>query len=161
MKFVKFRSAIAIALMSAMLPVTMISCDKDDDNDNLRSKEYPLAAVGNSGVTGKVTFKENTDKSFNVIVSVTKSQKDTVHLLNILNGTVANPGPVALNLANITGTGAAATSETKNVKQIKLADNSMKNVTYDSILKFTGHVKMVFSATKSDSTLASGNIGTN
>jgi hypothetical protein len=45
------RQAIAIALISALMPVTMISCDKGDDD--VRWKEYPLAATGASGVTGK------------------------------------------------------------------------------------------------------------
>lgn len=160
MNFLKLRPAMAIALISAVMPATMISCDKDDDVAT-RYKEYPLAATGNSGVTGKVRFTENTDKSFNVLVSLNKSVKDTVHLVNILHGTTTTPGAVAIALANITGSGAAASSETKNVKQLRLPDNSMKNITYDSIIKFTGHVNVLYSATRSDSSIAKGNIGVN
>ena len=160
MKFVSLKPAIAIALISALLPATMVSCDKDDDV-NARWKEYPLAATGASGVTGKVRFTENTDHSFNVLVTLNKSVKDTVHLVNILHGTTANPGPTAIALANITGTGNAASSETKNIKQLKLPDNSMKNINYDSIIKFNGIVNALYSATRSDSSIAKGNIGTN
>ena len=91
MKFISLKPAIAIALISALLPATMISCDKDDDVD-ARWKEYPLAATGASGVTGKIRFTENTDHSFNVLVSLNKSIKDTVHLVNILHGSTTTPG---------------------------------------------------------------------
>ena len=160
MKFISLKPAIAIALISALLPATMISCDKDDDVD-ARWKEYPLAATGASGVTGKIRFTENTDHSFNVLVSLNKSIKDTVHLVNILHGITTTPGSTAIALSNITGTGNAASSETKNIKQLKLPDNSMKNINYDSIIKFTGNVNVLYSATRSDSSIAKGNIGTN
>jgi len=160
MKFVNIKPAIAIALISALLPATMISCDKDDDA-NIRWKEYPLAATGASGVTGKIRFTENTDRSFNVLVTLNKSVKDTIHLVNILHGTSTTPGPVAIALANITGTGNTASSETKNVKQLKLPDNTLKNINYDSIVKFNGNVNVLYSATRSDSSIAKGNIGTN
>ena len=160
MKFVSLKPAIAIALISALLPATMISCDKDDDV-NASWKEYPLAATGASGVTGKVRFTENTDHSFNVLVTLNKSVKDTIHLVNILHGSTTTPGSTAIALSNITGTGNAASSETKNIKQLKLPDNSMKNINYDSIIRFTGNVNVLYSATRSDSSIAKGNIGTN
>ena len=138
MKFISLKPANAIALISALLPVTMVSCDKDDDVD-ARWKEYPLAATGASGVTGKVRFTENTDRSFNVLVTLNKSVKDTVHLVKILHGSTTNPGAAAIALSNLTGTGNAASSETKNIRQMKLPDNSMKNINYDSIIKFTGN----------------------
>ncbi|HSB92795.1 MAG TPA: hypothetical protein VLC28_06735 [Flavitalea sp.] len=160
MKFVSLKPAIAIALISAFLPVTMVSCAKEDNVDG-RWKEYPLAANGASGVTGKIRFSENTDRSFNVLVTLNKSVKDTVHLVNIMHGTTTNPGAVAFTLSNIPGTGNLASSETKNIRQMKLPDNSMKNINYDSIIKFTGYVNALYSATRSDSSLAKGNIGTN
>jgi hypothetical protein len=160
MKFVNIKQAIAIALISALMPVFIISCDKDDDA-SIRWKEYPLAATGASGVTGKVRFTENTDRSFNVLVTLNKSVKDTAHLVNIYHGSNITAGAIAITLANITGTGNTASSETKNIKQMKLPDNSLKNINYDSILKFNGNVNVLYSATRSDSSIAKGNIGTN
>ena len=159
MKFVNIKQAIAIALISALMPVTMISCDKGDDD--VRWKEYPLAATGGSGVTGKIRFTENADRSFNVLVTLNKSVKDTAHLVNILHGSTTTPGATAIELTNITGTGNTASSETKNIKQMKLPDNSLKNINYDSILKFNGNVNVLYSATRSDSSITKGNIGTN
>ena len=157
MKILKLNNRVLLAL--SCLCFSIVACDKDDPQ--IRFKEYSLTAVGNSAVTGKVRFSENADKSFNILVSLNKSVKDTVHLVRLHNGSVANPGSVALSLANLTGTGAAASSETRNIKQVKLPNNSMKNVTYDSILNYNAYLNVYYSATKSDSLITQGNVGKN
>lgn len=139
--------AIAIALGT-----TFIACDKNNDTTvTPRKKEYSLLPVGGSGVTGKVTVSENADKTFNVLLALDKSVKDTVHISHIHNGSISSPGPVAIPLANITGTGAAAQATTSNINKF----------TYDSLLNYNGYINVHYSASRLDSLVAQVNIGKN
>lgn len=146
--------------------VCLFSCAKEKsfekgsgaDSTALRSKEYPLNEVGGSGVSGTIVISENTDSSFNVVVSVVKSVQDTVHIVHLHNGSVGSNGSVAITLQSITGTGGEAQSETSHINEIILADASAQNMTYDDIINFTGYVDVHYSA-YSDSVLAAGAIG--
>ncbi len=147
----------SVLFVSALLSVSMISCDKDDDSP--RNKEYAITAENNNGVTGKLSVTENTNKSFNIQVDLNKSVKDTVHIIKLVNGSVANPGTVAIDLGTVTGTGAAVSKRTNNLNQVKLPDNTNKTLTYDSLLNYNAFIAVYYSATKSDSIIAKGNIG--
>jgi len=148
---------------SALFFVLVYSCNKDDgySNGNSRSSEYALSAVNNSGVNGKVTITENADKSFNVLVNLDNSVKDTVHVMHIHNGSVAAQGGIAIPLTSITGTGGAAQGLTQNINSVTWPDNTVHGVTYDSILMFNGYVNVHYSMSKVDSIIAQGNIGSN
>lgn len=139
--------AIAIALGTAM-----VACEKDDSGTpDLRSKTYNLSAVGASGVTGTVRITENSDRSFNLELALAASVKDTVHISHIHSGSISNPGPVAIPLASITGTGGAAQAITTNINTI----------TYDSLLNLEGYINVHYSAFNIDSLVAQTNIGKN
>lgn len=157
MKIKKY--GIAITLSVLIIVVAVSSCKKD--KDKLRQKNYSIEAVGTLGATGIVTVSENNDKSFNVKVSINKSVKDTVHLVKVFSGSLTTPGALALTLGNITGSGNAVSGETRNIKQIKLADNSMKNVTYDSMINNKSFIKVYHSTFRGDSLISKGNIGSN
>ena len=157
MKIKKY--GIAITLSVLIIVVAVSSCKKD--KDKLRQKNYSIAAVGTLGAAGTVTVSENSDKSFNLKISLNKSIKDTVHLVKVFSGSLTTPGALALTLGNITGSGNAVTGETRNIKQIKLTDNSMKNVTYDSIINYKAFIKVYHSAFRGDSLISKGNIGSN
>jgi hypothetical protein len=149
----------------AGLSLFVFACNKDDDNDTSATRfvEYPLTAVGNSGVNGKVTISENTDSSFNVLVVIDKSVKDTVHLLHLNHGSVSNPSPgdIIVQLNSITGTGGPASSTTNGIKRVKTSYDAMITFTYDSITHYNGHINVQYSAGRSDSLIAQGNIGSN
>jgi hypothetical protein len=157
----KIKGKVMLVAVSAVFSVVMYSCDKDDDgvNDNVRSSEYALAAVGNSSVAGKVTITENMDKSFNVLVNIDNSVKDTVHPLHIHNGSINAPGGIAIPLASITGTGAAAQSLTSNINSVTWPDSTVHQITYDSIIKYNGYLNVHYSASRMDSLITQGNIG--
>ncbi len=127
------------------------ACDKNSDTPTLRKKEYTLVPVGGSGVTGKVTVSENTDKTFNVLLSLDKSVKDTIHISHIHKGSIASPGAVAIPLVNITGTGTSAQGLSSNINTI----------TYDSLLNYNGYINVHYSAFRIDSLIAQVNIGKN
>jgi len=145
-------------LLGVGLSLTVISCKKD--SNNLRSKTYPLTAVF-AGATGTVTISENADKSFNIKVLVDKSVRDTLHLVKLYSGSLTTPNAIALPLSTIVGTGNTASAETASIKQIKLPANSMKNVTYDSIINYKAFIKVFHSTFRGDSLIAKGNIGSN
>jgi len=157
MKIKKYGLAITLSVLIIIVAVS--SCKKD--KDNLRQKDYSIAAVGTLGATGTVTVSENSDKSFNLKVSINKSVKDTVHLVKVFSGSLTTPGALALTLGNITGSGNAVSGETRNIKQIRLADNSMKNVTYDSIINSKAFIRVYHSTFRADSLISRGNIGNN
>jgi hypothetical protein len=156
MKTGKFGLLLTVTGLAVL--ITVSSCKKE--KSSLRSKDYALSAV-TTGATGTVTISENADKSFNIKVNVNKTFKDTVHLVKLYSGSLSTPGALALALGNITGTGNAVSSEARNIKQIKLADNSMKNVTYDSIVNYKAFIKVFHSEFRGDSLLARGNVGNN
>jgi hypothetical protein len=157
MKMGKYGLLLTLPVLAAMVTVT--SCKKD--KNNLRQRDYTLTAVGTVGASGIITVSENSDKSFNVRLSINKSVKDTVHLVKMYSGSLTTPGALSLTLNNITGTGNTVSGETRNIKQIKLADNSMKNVTYDSIINYKAFIKVFHSAFRGDSLIAKANIGNN
>ena len=131
---------------------TFMACDKNYNNaPALRKKEYALKPVGASGVTGKVTISENADKSFNVLLVLDKSVKDTIHISHIHSGSISAPGPVAISLSNITGTGGTAQATT----------NSINTFTYDSLLTYNGYINVHYSASRLDSLVTQANIGKN
>jgi hypothetical protein len=133
------------------LGATFMACDKNNDNISLRSKDYTLVPVGQSGVTGKVTISENANKTFNVLVVLNKSVKDTVHISHIHTGSISSPGAVAISLSNILGTGTTTQATTANVNTI----------TYDSVLNYNGYINVHYSASRLDSLIAQVNIGKN
>jgi hypothetical protein len=156
----RWRSFVTIALSATVL---FFACKKDDTTSpgQPRSKEYALGPVDSSGVTGKVIITENMDSSFNVLVALDKSVKDTIHIVQLRNGSISSQGGLALPLNSITGTGAAASSTTSNIKQVVLGDSTVKTMTYDSITAFNGYVNVYYSAAKMDSLIAHTNIGNN
>ena len=133
------------------LGATFMTCDKTKDNISLRSKDYTLVPVGQSGVTGKVTISENANKTFNVLVVLNKSVKDTVHISHIHSGSISSPGAVAISLSNILGTGTTAQATTAIVNTI----------TYDSVLNNNEYINVHNSASRLDSLIAQVNIGKN
>jgi hypothetical protein len=140
----------------------LISCSKDKSFENhLRSKEYILSPVGNSGVNGRIVISENADSSFNVFVSIDPSILDTVHGLNIHNGSITSPGILAIPLAGLTGNGGLAQVETRNITEVMMPDSTVQKISYDGILAFAGYLNVSYSLNMPDSLIAQGNIGSN
>jgi hypothetical protein len=153
----------AVLLMMPVALVSVFSCTKEKSYEGggveLRSKEYPLNAVGASGVNGQIVISENADSTFNVLVTLSKTVKDTVHVLHIHNGSTTSPGSIAVQLSPVTGTGDSATSLTSNIGEITLPDHSTQKATYDDMMGFAGYVDVHYSQAKSDSLIAEGAIG--
>jgi hypothetical protein len=139
--------------------VLLTSACSKQDNLTLRNEQFPLFAVGNSGISGTVFIAENMDSSFNVTVRLNSSVRDSVHIMNVYNGDQNNTTNVALRLTDIKGTGGAVIGETKNIRQAVEYAGNYGSVTYDKVLKQTMVVKVFMSQYRSDSLLCRGEIG--
>ena len=96
----------AAGSLMALLMLLTAACSKQE-NLTLRNEQFPLIAVGNSGITGTVFIAENMDSSFNVTVKLNSSVRDSVHVMNVYNGEQNNTANIALKLADVKGTGGA------------------------------------------------------
>lgn len=135
----------------------MAACSKEDSS-LLRKQQYELKAVNNSGVSGMVYLSENLDSSFNITVVLNSSVKDTVHVMNVYNGTVTTQDNIAFKLVDIKGTGGSAIGETKNIGQFIASTGAYKELNYDAILDYSAVVKVLYSKSK-DSVISIGKIG--
>src|SRR5918993_2747638 len=132
-----------------------IACSKKE-NLALRNEQFPLKAVGNSGISGTVFVAENMDSSFNITVRLNSSVKDSVHIMNVYNGDQNNTGNISLKLSDIKGTGGPVIGETKNIKQAVETAGNYGSVTYDKVLNQMMVVKVFLSDSRRDSLLCRG-----
>lgn len=150
----KFFNGNAFAIMASSLLI-LSACSKDND---VREKNYSLAANGNSGVTGQVRIREVSGKKFNINVDLSKSIKDTLHIVKIFSGRVNQEGTVLLDLGTVKGTGTSVNLSTDQLDSV-LFNGQKKYFTYDSLINYNAYLKVIYSANRPDSVLAKGNIG--
>ena len=142
----------------ALFMLLITACSKNDSL-TLRNEQYPLVAVGNSGISGTVFIAENMDSSFNITIRLNSSVRDSVHIMNVYNGDHNNTSNISLKLSDIKGTGGAVIGETKNIRQAVEYAGNYGSVTYDKVLKQTMVVKVFLSQYQADSLLCRGEIG--
>lgn len=120
------------------------------------SRTYTLEAVGDSDVSGTVTFAERMNGNTLITTNLQGTETGTTYPLYIYGGSVASPGSLAIDLVNVSGsTGATATSMS-NIAET----NAGTGISYDQLDTFNGHIGVV--TTGSPTTyVASGNIGSN
>src|SRR5690606_16946292 len=150
-QFMSVKMLLAVVFSAIMI----VSCDKDDDNPRLRSVEKDLEQVEESGFTGSIVLSENSDQSFNIKVTLDSTANEEVHLVELVNGSFDDPGEVALNLKDITGTGDKVTVDNTLIKKIKIGEDSV-DVNYSSFLTKETFVRVIFSEAYPDSVLAVG-----
>ena len=141
-----------------LLLLLLAACSKEGDL-TLRNEQFPLVAMGNSGISGTVFIAENMDSSFNITIRLNSSVRDSVHIMNVYNGDQNNTANIALKLTDIKGNGGAVIGETKNIRQAVENAGNYGPVTYDKILKQTMVVKVFLSQHRADSVLCRGEIG--
>jgi hypothetical protein len=149
----------------ALMGMLIVSCSKEKSFEDghvageLRIREYPLGIVGDSGTVGTIAIAENADSSVNILVTMNSSVRDTVHLLHLHNGSIENPGIIALPLTSVKGTGGPVQSVTTNITEIMYPDNSPREVNWDDLVNFTGFVDVHYSAAQPNLLVAQGEIG--
>lgn len=120
------------------------------------SRTYTLGAVGDSDVSGTVTFAERMNGSTLITTNLQGTETGTTYPLYIYGGSVASPGSLAIDLVNVSGsTGTMATSMS-NITET----NAGTGISYDQLDTFNGHIGVVTTASPT-TYVASGNIGSN
>jgi Cu/Zn superoxide dismutase len=81
----KNQKLILLAL-SLFVAMTIMSCEKDNDSEIIptdNKKEYTLAELNDSGVSGKATFTEFSDGSIEVNLDLSGTPSSGVHPAHI------------------------------------------------------------------------------
>ena len=146
----------------ALISATTLSCKKNVStpvrDPSLRSKTITLMPTDGSTQSGTAIFQENADHSFNVVINLNNSVKDTTMSIDIHNGSHSNMLYQALELNGIKGTGGAVTGTTSNLKTITTADYKTIPITYDGIIDYQAFVNVSYSPFQDHQHLAYGDI---
>jgi carbon monoxide dehydrogenase subunit G len=119
-----------------------------------QTKEYALAEVGGSGVSGTATFAKRRNGKTQITISLTGTVTGGDHPAHIHANDVATGGSVVLTLENVAGdTGKSVTSAH--------ALNDTTPITYDQLITYDGHINVHLSAVELSTLIARGNIGSN
>ena len=139
-------------LLIAFALVALIGCGKDDVSAVvLQSTAYRLEAVGDQGITGTVTFTEDSEGKTEVLVELDDGSSVAVHPAYIRFNSLEEGGAVALTLNPCE----CAISRT-TVSQLDVGTS----ISYDGLLRLDGHVSI--HNTPDDYTVISGaDIGAN
>ncbi|WP_037314545.1 CHRD domain-containing protein [Salegentibacter sp. Hel_I_6] len=142
-----------------MMVAGFTSCDSDDDGVETpefqgETKEYTLNEIGDSGVSGTVTFMENEDGSTTVEFDLDGTPEDGMHPAHIHMGTAAETGEIAVSFEPIDGATGTSTTEVST-----LDDGT--SVSYEELLDFDGYINVHLSAEELATVVAQTDIGQN
>lgn len=142
---------VSFALIAfAVISATSLSCKKSVStpvrDPSLRSKTITLMPTAGSTQSGTAIFQENADHSFNVVINLNSSVKDTTMAVDIHNGSHSNMLYQALELNGIKGTGGAVTGTTSNLKTVTTPDYKTIPITYDGIIDYQAVVNISYSS---------------
>lgn len=101
------------------------SCTKEDTK-TLRSKSYSMTTVNSSGVSGTVTFNENSDNTTDVKVHMMGTINGLQYPMHIHSGPITSPGAVVFDLGTPASSGG-------------MIDNTVKvSQAYDYMINYNG-----------------------
>jgi hypothetical protein len=130
--------------------VVLDSCKKNKAGVSTTGKEKALTLVASPAnqVEGTVTIQENEDKTFNIVINLTKTAKDSMVYVDVHNGSFQDPfGKQAIDLGSIRCDGGSGSNITRNISHITLQDLSRAAISYDSILTYKAFINLSFSHT--------------
>jgi predicted aconitase with swiveling domain len=117
-------------------------------------KEYALAELDGSGVSGIALFEKRKNGKTQITLNLTGTVAGGDHPAHIHANDAATGGGIVLDLNNVNGaTGKSVTSA-----------NAMRDgtpVTYDELLVYNGHINVHLSPAQLATRIAQGNIGSN
>ncbi|RPD39000.1 hypothetical protein [Chitinophaga barathri] len=153
-------------LATALFGIFLAACNDDDSPTPppKRTKEYAFTVSTGTG-GGKVTAKELTDSTFDLILRIDKSTRDTTYKFDLYKGKKED-GTLELfqTIGSIKSetTGAAIEAKWAGVKSVTV-DGVTKKFNYDSLLKYKAFARVAFVrkdvTPNKDSIVAIGNIG--
>lgn len=135
----------------ALLFITT-ACKKDDVSTViLQSTEYPLLAIGPNGLTGTVTFTEDSDGKTEVLVELDDGSSVAVHPAYIRFNSAEEGGAVALTLN-------PCECQISRTTVSKLDVGT--SISYEGLLQLDGHVS-IHNTPEDYTVIAAANIGAN
>ncbi|WP_186756833.1 CHRD domain-containing protein [Echinicola salinicaeni] len=143
--------------MILLLAAGMVACNDDDDDDpipQVQKKVYNLNAVGESGVSGTVTFTRQTDGFTLIEIDLSGTAAGNSHPSHIHANSASEGGGIVIDLMNVDGaTGESSTTVTER--------NDGTEITYEELIAFDGYVNVHLSASELSTLVAQGDIGSN
>jgi len=146
-------------LLFAATLLTIVSCSDTNTADEQeytgREIAYDLYQASDFPISGTVTFKERTDKSVEILVSLSGTEGGVYHPVHLHSASISTPdAEIAVLLDDLYG----KTGVSKSVIT-KLADES--DFTFDQVANYYGSIKVHLSSfgEGKDVVLAGGNIG--
>ncbi len=136
------------------------NCDNEDDFDYQfytptgNSITYNLGTKDVAGISGTVSFVENTDASININISLTGTPDGGQHPAHIHFNTAAEGGDIALSLGNVNG------SSGKSTINVTTLDDGTP-ITFSDLINFDGYINVHLSADELGTIVAQGDIGQN
>ncbi|SHM71259.1 CHRD domain-containing protein [Polaribacter sp. KT 15] len=151
-----------IKLLLLLVVTTFIfqSCE-DNDNDefmlplpNGNAVRYDLSSKDVDGISGSITFKENTDATITASITISGTPVGGIHPAHIHVNTAAEGGAIAVSLNPVNGDIGKSTTTFST-----LDDGS--SITYNQLLNFDGYVNVHLSADQLGTIVSQGDIGQN
>jgi Cu/Zn superoxide dismutase len=152
----KNQKLILLAL-SLFVAMTIMSCEKDNDSEIIptdNKKEYTLAELNDSGVSGKATFTELSDGSIEVNLDLSGTPSSGVHPAHIHFNSAAEGGGIAIGLEPVDGASGSS------ISIVNSFDDGMP-ISFDELLAFDGHINVHLSASELQTIVAQADIGVN
>ena len=143
----------------ALSAVALVSCDGDDDGmlgpvSTGQQVTYDLEERAEDGISGTVSFIEQSDSSTSVVITLTGTPDGGEHPAHIHMNTAAEGGDIIISLTPVDGaTGISETSVSE--------DDNGTAVTYSDLLDYDGYVNVHLSAAEQGTIVAQGDIGQN
>ncbi len=151
-----------IKLLLLIVTSTFIfqSCE-DNDNDefmlplpNGNAVLYDLSSKDVDGISGSVTFKENTDATITASITISGTPVGGIHPAHIHINTAAEGGAIAVSLNPVNG------DIGKSTTTFSTLDDGT-SITYNQLLDFDGYVNVHLSADELGTIVSQGDIGQN
>ena len=136
-----FPAAFCVFLSSSVL----VSCKKEDATIVKKTTVLEFIPTAENSVSGKATIEENPDHSFNIVLDLLGTPKDSTIYIDVHNGNFQDPfGKQAINLGSIKCAGGPASNTVRNLSHITLPDLTRASITYDSILTYKAFINLSY-----------------
>ena len=141
--------------------ISLIQISACNNNDPEIDKEigltgnkevYVLTDIGDSGISGTITFAEREDNSTLITITLSGTSTGASYPAHIHSGYAADPGSILIVLTNVSGT----TGKSETAVAL-LADGTV--ITYSELILFNGNLNVHKSDSELGVLVAKGDIG--
>ena len=138
-----------------MMVAGFASCDSDDDGVDIpfegETKEYTLNTIGDSGISGTVTFNENEDGSATVEFDLEGTEDGSVHPAHIHMNSAVETGDIVVTFNPIT--------DGESITEV--SELNGEPITYEELVAYDGYINVHLSEDDLPTIVAQTDIGGN